>query len=512
MRPSARPPVAVAAGLAACATACLGAGLAPARASAQPARPAASAPAAAPQAPSKANGVILGTIYDSLGARPLRGADVRLDGTEHTATTDAAGAFRIAGVPAGEYVLAFDHAEFDSLGVGLPYGRVRVTAGDTVAVLLTTPSVGTIARGLCSGLDVDTAGVLLGAVRRAGAGAPLAGARVTARWTEWVPAGAELRKTERTLEATADASGIYRLCGAPNDVAVQLTATPAAGAGIPDLRTGSVVVDLHGRTVTLREVAVRVFAADSVAGAPSRADAATLVLRVVDASERPVAGAQLRAAGREVPLGVSDEQGQLRAINLPAGSQSFQLLALGYQPRTVSADLRAGRTAESVVRVGPRVATQLSEVRVVARGTGWDRSGFEERRRSGQGHYLTADEVRARQPTYFSQLAVGQLGFDVIPGRNGSAGYQILSRRSGSINLDCPVQYFVDGAPLQVASGTSVDDVVNPSDIRGVEFYPGIGTVPARFNLGSRNACGTIAIWTGANRAPSPSSTGASNK
>ena len=120
----------------------------------------------------------------------------------------------------------------------------------------------------------------------------------------------------------------------------------------------------------------------------------------------------------------------------------------------------------------------------------------------GQGHYMTADEIRARQPTYFTQLAIGQLGFDVIPAPNGGGGYQILSRRSGSINTRCEVQYFVDGAPIQNYDGLSIDDVVNPNTVRAVEFYPGIGTVPARFNLGSRSACGTVAIWTGDTRAP----------
>ena len=442
-------------------------------------------------------GIVIGTIYDSLSARPLRGADVRLDGTEFTATTDAAGAFRMANVPAGEYVIAFDHAEFDSLGVGLPYGKIRVAAGDSVAVSLATPSVGAIARGLCQGLGTDTAGVLLGAVKRAGgAESPLAGARVTARWTEWVSQGSALGKQERALAATSDASGVYRLCGVPNDVAVQLVAEPPAGAGIADARTGSASVDLHGRTVTLRDVAVRVFPRDSVGAAPTRADGAALLLRVVDAADRPVAGAQLRAAGRDAPLGVSDDQGQLRAAGLPAGSQQFQLVALGYQPRTISADLRPGRAVETVARVGARVATQLSEVRVVGRAASFDRSGFEERRHTGQGPYLTADEVAQRQPTMFTQLVVDQLGFSVTPKRSGS-GYIVTSARAGSINSACPVQFFVDGVPVQSDSSASIDDVVNPTQIRGVEFYPGVGTVPARFTLAGRNACGTIAIWTG---------------
>ena len=464
----------------------------------------------APALSPAAKGVVIGTIYDSLGARPLAGADVRLDGTEYTAVTSAAGAFRIAGVPAGDYVIAFDHAEFDSLGVGLPYGHVRVPAGDSVAVMLATPSVGAIARGLCAGIDTDTAGVLLGVVRRAGSGAqtsdaPLGGAHVTVRWTEWVPGGTELHRVDRTLAATTDASGVYRFCGAPNDVAVQLTAAPPATAGVADVRTGSVMVDLHGRTVTLHDLAVRLFAAATVVGAATRADGAILVLHVVDPAGHAIGGAQLRAAGRDAPLAVSDDAGDLRTGDLPAGSQSFQLLALGYEPSTVSVELRAKQTTTTTVRIGLRVATQLSEVRVVARGSSWDRSGFDERRRTGQGHYMTADEIRARQPAYFTQLAIGQLGFDVLPAANGGAGYQILSRRSGSVNSPCAVQYFIDGAPVQNASGLSIDDIVNPADVRAVEFYPGIGTVPAQFNAGSHNACGTIAIWTGGNR-PRPAS------
>ncbi|GJG85077.1 hypothetical protein tb265_02580 [Gemmatimonadetes bacterium T265] len=316
--------------------------------------------------PAPATAVVLGSVYDSLSGGPLRGAEVRLDGTEHAAVTDAAGAFRIAGVAAGEYVVTVDHPAFDSLGVGLPYGRVRVAAGDSIAVTLATPSVATIARGLCTGLGVDTAGVLLGAVRRAGAnvGDPtglLAGARVTARWTEFVPARATLGKVARELATTADASGLYRLCGVPNDVAVQLTAAPTPSAGVADVRTGTTVVDLNRRVVTLRNVTVRVFDRDSLSGAAATAgaapggDRATLVLTVVDEAGQPFSGAQLRAAGRDAPLGVSDSAGVLRAGGLPAGSQSFELLALGHAPETVTATLDARATTTARVHVGEHV-------------------------------------------------------------------------------------------------------------------------------------------------------------
>lgn len=467
-------------------------------------------PAASPApAPALAKAVIRGTVYDSLSNGPLRRANVRLDGTEYAAVTDTNGAFRVVDVAPGEYVLAIDHPAFDSLGVGLPYGRVRVMSGDTIAVVLATPSVATIARGLCAGLGTDSAGVLLGAVRRAGAAAgdpagALAGTRVTARWVEFVPARATLTKVARELAATADAAGVYRLCGVPNDVAVQLTAAPPPSAGVADVRTGTALVDLSGRTVTLRDVAVRVFAtADSTAGAAAGGtrDDASLVLTVVDETGQPFAGAQLRSAGRDAPLGVSDSTGVLRVRGLPAGSQAFQLLAFGRAPETVSAALRNGATTTSRVRVGARVSTQLAGVRVVGRA-GFDRGGFEERRHTGQGRYLAADEVARRQATAFSQLVVGQPGFVVTPNRPNDptgrvSGFTITSSR-GAVSLlaSCSVQFFVDGVPVVTTDAQNVDDVVNPSNIRGVEFYAGNGPVPPQFTLASRNACGTIVIWT----------------
>ncbi|GJG85076.1 hypothetical protein tb265_02570 [Gemmatimonadetes bacterium T265] len=144
-------------------------------------------------------------------------------------------------------------------------------------------------------------------------------------------------------------------------------------------------------------------------------------------------------------------------------------------------------------------------MRVVG-SAGFDRSGFEERRRVDQGHYMTADDVQRRQATTFSQLVVGQAGFTVTPNRPDSrigrvSGYTITSSRGiTSVNAPCSVQYFVDGVPA-VTTGTAsdtqtIDDVVNPSSIRGVEFYAGSGPVPPQYTLASRSSCGTIVIWT----------------
>lgn len=85
-----------------------------------------------------AAGVVAGTVFDSTRAAPLAGATVVLAGTGHRATTDAAGAFRIDGVPAGRYQVEFTHPRADSLRWKPDAAEVAVESGES-AVLLSLP-------------------------------------------------------------------------------------------------------------------------------------------------------------------------------------------------------------------------------------------------------------------------------------------------------------------------------------------------------------------------------------
>ncbi len=79
---------------------------------------------------------VRGEVFDSTRGVPLAGAAVRLAGTPHTATTDAAGRFVLAGVPEGRYALAFAHPRLDSLAYVPEPVQVAVgAAGETAASL-----------------------------------------------------------------------------------------------------------------------------------------------------------------------------------------------------------------------------------------------------------------------------------------------------------------------------------------------------------------------------------------
>ena len=83
--------------------------------------------------------VVSGLVVDSLGT-PVPGAQVVIDGTSHRTTSDAAGAFRLAGVDVGPATLVVRRLGFKPASVGIrvsPAGaaQIMVTLSMTPAIL-----------------------------------------------------------------------------------------------------------------------------------------------------------------------------------------------------------------------------------------------------------------------------------------------------------------------------------------------------------------------------------------
>ena len=75
---------------------------------------------------------------------------------------------------------------------------------------------------------------------------------------------------------------------------------------------------------------------------------------------------------------------------------------------------------------------------------------------------------------------------------------------------DCPVQFYVDGAPFQPAQEGAIGNEIPPADIVAIEVYRNTAEVPAELRRG-RVDCGVIVIWTrAALRPPSAPPTSAS--
>ncbi|HEV2736411.1 MAG TPA: carboxypeptidase regulatory-like domain-containing protein, partial [Longimicrobiaceae bacterium] len=101
------------------------------------------------RAPAAARLAVAGSVYDSLRAAPLAGAEVFLSGTVHRATAGADGRFRLEDVPAGEYTVSFSHPSLAALGVAPPVRTFALRAGEAPALELAVPSAATLAAAVC---------------------------------------------------------------------------------------------------------------------------------------------------------------------------------------------------------------------------------------------------------------------------------------------------------------------------------------------------------------------------
>ena len=442
----------------------------------------------------RAQGVVTGTVYDSLSRGPMRGAEVALDavsgvGVPRSALTDARGVFQFDSVAAGEYAISFSHPTLDSLGIGVSPVRVRVggAAGDTSALHLATPSLRTMAARACPGLDGETSGVLVGRVRR-GDGEPAA-ARVSVQWSEWESAGQTVATRPHTVSVHTTSGGAYVACGVPNDVVVTVQALGRASDSSA-VEEGVVQVDLHDRVVTVQDLALSPPPRAAVTGARGGRPG-TLLIAVRDPDGKPVPAAH---ADVDDMGAVADDSGMVRLTHVPAGSRVATVRALGYEPATLSFTLGPDSTRATPVTLTRSKVTLLGTVRVDAKRTMLlDHTGFEFRRTAGFGQFVTPEDFEKRHAEHVSDVLKTIPGLRMKPLQNG-IGYVPVSTRSPFGN-SCVLSVFIDRMRYQMTDGMSVDDIVNPTNVRGIEVYLGAAEVPMEFR-NSQSVCGVIVIWT----------------
>ncbi len=184
-----------------------------------------------------------GTVTDSTVGEGLAGATVLVPGVEPV-VSDSLGRFAVtvANLPEDslDVVVQVDHPRLATVGLATVEHTVRLRAGATATLEVSTPSVPTLLGALCP-LDgravVDERGVLrLGMVSGraiAADGAPLPeGSRVVAEWPseERLGEGAAAR-TVRSAQTLRGTDGQFRICPVPLGSSLQLYAEVDGLAG-----------------------------------------------------------------------------------------------------------------------------------------------------------------------------------------------------------------------------------------------------------------------------------------
>jgi hypothetical protein len=123
------------------------------------------------------------------------------------------------------------------------------------------------------------------------------------------------------------------------------------------------------------------------------------------------------------------------------------------------------------------------------RAANLDRVGFAQRKNTGQGYYISPDQLKDRHPSLVTDILRTVPGLRVTSSPDGDV---VSSSRNVGLG-DC-VQYWVDDMPWQSAEPGDVNQFVNANEVVAVEVYQG-SQVPAQFSRGMGN-CTTIVLWT----------------
>ncbi|MGI8548887.1 MAG: carboxypeptidase regulatory-like domain-containing protein [Gemmatimonadaceae bacterium] len=497
--------------------------------------------AATPSLARAQGGSIIGTVEDSLhgGALPQAGVAVVQLPQRHVVTS-ASGAFRIDSLPAGRYTLQVTHPVLDSLGIRLVSDTLAVAAGKLQTVSLSVPGARTLTSIVCTPAKLRFGpGVILGRVAEADTEKPAEGAEVSVAWTE-TEAGADIgiRSAPRLRKATVSADGTYRICGVPasfkgslqatrggastaevpievseqalsmrllylpsptGQVAATAPAAPAANAGTSGSAFGSAIGAGKGTgtatgTATGNPATGTSGRAAAAANSPSTSSRPVRALasgnavirgKVTNAGGVPVSDARVSVQGSSAST-ASNADGSFTLSGVPAGTQAVLVRRVGYEPVELPIDVRSRLPNELTVRLGsytPQLATVEVKVKQPDR---FGSSGFDKRRSTGMGKYMDEDQIVKIAPTFTSDVLRRVPGLYVSgSGQNASV---TTTRGNGCVS------YLVDRNPIRLG-GSSLDDLVNASDVSAVEFYQP-SEIPLELSSGSNGGCALLVIWT----------------
>jgi hypothetical protein len=180
---------------------------------------------------------------------------------------------------------------------------------------------------------------------------------------------------------------------------------------------------------------------------------------------------------------------------------------IGYLPSTTAPIvLAAGETITATLLLSV-TAIEVQPLVISARGRDAASSytdGIERRRRSGIGHFIMRDQIRAAHSQEISQLLRAVPGITVRTAESSSSvfaysssnpagGMGLAGRRTTTATTPCPMALFVNGRMHR--NPVEGVNVMATWEIEAIEIYRTISEVPPEFG-GDHARCGVIAIWS----------------
>jgi Carboxypeptidase regulatory-like domain/TonB-dependent Receptor Plug Domain len=263
-------------------------------------------------------------------------------------------------------------------------------------------------------------------------------------------------------------------------------------------------MDGHPRPLLLAALALALVPGPVLARPPLPADTlGTIRGRVVDSTGAPIEGAEVLLIDLS-RSGYSDRLGQFTIGFVPPGAHQLVARMVGFEAGGASPRVVAGDTTKvslTLARSTPRlpdVTVAATEARISPK-----MRPFEERRRSGIGHFITRDEIAAHEHQRIQNLLRTMPRVQMVE-RDGEVA--LAANRAGTMKLPrylrwpmkCYLQVYLDGI-LVWRQNTGEDGPYDLSQhplesLAGIEIYSP-GQTPIEYG-GIGAFCGTLMLWT----------------
>ena len=459
----------------------------------------------APVVPGTSGTIVSGAVHDSLANQPLRGAVVQLVHSDdasrfaRTAISDSVGYFSFDGVPDGRYTLGFFHPMLDSLGMQPVARALSVNRNGALRVDLAIPGARRMRDVICGPKTAENSGaVVIGVIRDARTRAPLGGVRVVGQWHEVTLGKTGIQQRMPRRVTTSEDNGWYALCNVPGPGSVSVIAS--RGADSTDLVEFDVPPDGFMR----RELYLG--AARTIAAVDSALTTDTLAMRspIVHLGDARLTGTVVAIDGGKPLVGAvvgikngpqtrANDRGFWTLLNVPPGSRTLEVRALGHVPVRRSVDVIEGAPPIRVAMITFKATLDTLKI-TAGLSVSLDMQQFEQRRKTqGMGRFLTAADIAKRQPIETSQIFRNFAGLEVRRTAGVRGDTEVILMK-GVFEDQCQPTIFLNGTPMQNIEADILDNFVRPEKIIGIEVYSPT-SIPPQFQIGL-SGCGSIVIWS----------------
>jgi hypothetical protein len=193
------------------------------------------------------------------------------------------------------------------------------------------------------------------------------------------------------------------------------------------------------------------------------------------------------------PLGlksITDYFGDARFPGLRKGHYTVHARRMGFAPLATEVDV-SGRDSLDVTLLLTSTVRELPEVRVDATVRAQPLREFEERRREGNGQFITDSVIRASLGIPLQDILTSRLRGVAVLRDPGGAFIPITTRGRNNFKGSCAISVYWNGVRITDVQSPAID--VPTAFIGGIEFH-NPGSIPAQYQ-DPGSGCGVLLLW-----------------